>query len=211
MTVGQVDLADRLRDARARVDGELRAEDRELPKFARLARKDTLIRGEQHTALTALAKSLMRRRAVKSERITENTLIRVAIDLLFAHASELRGSTEDELRRSVAPERRIFPESGLPDFGTWESRTPATSDVPDAETQLLRNSVTSGLPKSGSPPLTDSAPSGVPAREPAMAAAAAAPELSARGAAAPANPGSSGVREFGSSGPSSATGLEGSP
>ncbi|MFF2486271.1 hypothetical protein ACFVSU_07730 [Microbacterium sp. NPDC058062] len=210
--MSQVDLADRLRDARARVDGELRAEDRELPKFARLTRKDTLIRGEQHTALTALAKSLMRRRAVKSERITENTLIRVAIDLLFAHSNELHGSTEDELRRSVAPELRIFPESGLPDFGTWESRKPASSDVPDAATPLLRNSVTSGLPKSGSPALTDSAPSGGAAGEPAMAAAAAAPDAPARGVVGPAaNLGTSGVRKFGSSGPSSATGLEGSP
>jgi hypothetical protein len=35
------------------------------------------------------------------ERITENTLIRVAVDLLLARARKLHGLTEDELRKSV--------------------------------------------------------------------------------------------------------------
>jgi hypothetical protein len=35
------------------------------------------------------------------ERITENTLVRLAIDLLLANAGQLQGSTEDELRRSL--------------------------------------------------------------------------------------------------------------
>ena len=33
--------------------------------------------------------------------ITENTLIRLAIDLLIANVSQLHGSTEGELRRSL--------------------------------------------------------------------------------------------------------------
>lgn len=45
----------------------------------------------------------MARRETRTERLTENTLIRVAIDLLLAHAAELHGSTEDELRDSVTP------------------------------------------------------------------------------------------------------------
>ncbi len=56
----------------------------------------------------------MRRRPVKAERITENTLIRVAIDLLLAHADELRGSTEDELRESVTSELAHSRTSGVP-------------------------------------------------------------------------------------------------
>lgn len=36
------------------------------------------------------------------ERITDNTLIRVAVDLLLARAGELNGTTEDSLRQSVA-------------------------------------------------------------------------------------------------------------
>ena len=35
------------------------------------------------------------------ERITENTLIRLAIDLLIAKAGQLHGSTEGKLRRSL--------------------------------------------------------------------------------------------------------------
>lgn len=168
--MARVDLAGKLSDARARVAAETQPALPPAPMFAGLARKDARIRDDQVTALAALADVVMRRRRFKAERIAENMLIRVAIDLLLAHAERLRGSTEDE----------------------------------------LRNSVTSGLPKPGSPALTDSAPSGVLTRELAMVAAAAAPDTPARGAVAPAHLGTSGVREFGSSGPSS-TGLEGSP
>lgn len=112
----RVDLADRLEDARARVEAETPAAERGLAKFARLTRKDARVRADQGAALSALAKTLMRRRPAKAERLTENTLIRVAIDLLLAHADDLRGSTEEELRNSVIP--------GLPN-----SRTPAFADI----------------------------------------------------------------------------------
>ncbi|MGH3628872.1 MAG: hypothetical protein ACRDRL_15730 [Sciscionella sp.] len=70
------------------------------PKYARLVRKDARLRTDQVEALATL-----RRRAssARSERITENTLIRVAIDLLLAHAEKLDGDTEDGLRTSVTP------------------------------------------------------------------------------------------------------------
>ncbi|MGN6221686.1 MAG: hypothetical protein ACTHNQ_19475 [Microbacterium sp.] len=71
------------------------------PKFARLSRKEARVREDQYSALSALARTLMRQRSVKSERITENTLIRVAIDLLLAHTRELSGATEEQLRESV--------------------------------------------------------------------------------------------------------------
>jgi hypothetical protein len=39
---------------------------------------------------------------ISGERITDNTLIRVAVDLLLTRADQLRGSTEDELRKSLS-------------------------------------------------------------------------------------------------------------
>lgn len=163
--MGQVDLADKLRDARARVDAEFPTEDREVPKFARLTRKDTRIRPDQDAALTALAKSLMRRRAVKTERITENTLIRIAIDLLLAHANDLRGSTEDELRNSATSGHPHFPTPVLPHSGasgvthsasSERSNSGATQPFPfgapslgDGSTRTPGVSATPGLPHSG--------------------------------------------------------------
>lgn len=111
--MGRVDLADKLHDARARAEAESPVQERGLAKFARLTRKDARIRPDQDDALTALAKTLMRRRRDKSERITENTLIRVAVDLLLACADELRGSTEVELRNSVSTASPNFRTSGV--------------------------------------------------------------------------------------------------
>jgi hypothetical protein len=112
--VGKVDLAGKLNDARARVESEtVDASQRGLPKFARLTRKEARVREDQYAALSGLARTIMRRRTVKDERITENTLIRVAIDLLLAHQDELTGGTEDELRESVTPTLPKFPHSGV--------------------------------------------------------------------------------------------------
>ena len=72
------------------------------PKYLQLERKDTLLWPRQLNELTVLRRVLNRRRPKGAgERITENTLIRVAIDLLIANADRMRGSTEDELRRSL--------------------------------------------------------------------------------------------------------------
>lgn len=117
----KVDLAGKLSDARARVDAETAPESRGLAKFARLTRKDARIRADQDAALTTLAKSLMRRRSAKGERITENTLIRIAIDLLLTNADELRGSTEEDLRKSVTWGLRHSRGSALPDSRTTEA------------------------------------------------------------------------------------------
>ena len=122
--MARVELADRLSDARARVEAEsLGDSPRGLPKFARLTRKEARVREDQYAALSALARTLMRRRRVKDERITENTLIRVAIDLLIAHQDQLRGATEDELRRSVT--------STLPKFDTAGVTISAIARLPE--------------------------------------------------------------------------------
>ncbi|MGN6220932.1 MAG: hypothetical protein ACTHNQ_15640 [Microbacterium sp.] len=182
----RVDLAGKLSDARTRVAAETPPGQPSAPMFARLARKDARIRDDQVTALAALADAVMRRRRFKAERITENTLIRVAIDLLLAHADRLRGSTEDELRNSVtsAVPKSVAP--GVPDFAT-----PGLSSFPP-------------------PAAMDSAPLAGAARGPAMISAGAASETLARDVRALAKPGTSHVRDSGSPQSRSLTGSGGS-
>lgn len=73
------------------------------PLYLRLTRKEARIREEQYDRLTAIARRLERRRPTNvGERITENTLIRVAIDLLLDREAELGGASEEEIRRSVS-------------------------------------------------------------------------------------------------------------
>jgi hypothetical protein len=79
-----------------------------LPKYLRLERKELLIWPDQITSLSVLARVLNRNRGGAGERITTNTLIRVAAALLLSRAQDLEGSTEEELRRSL----------GLPDLQT---------------------------------------------------------------------------------------------
>jgi hypothetical protein len=81
----------------------------EVPKWQTLERKEVLLRPGQLDELTALRRIVNRRRNGAGERITENTLIRVAVDLLLASESQLSGTTEDELRESLTPVRRQRP------------------------------------------------------------------------------------------------------
>jgi hypothetical protein len=77
-----------------------------LPKYLRLERKELLIWPDQITNLSILARVLNRNRGGSGERITTNTLIRVAAALLLSRSQDLAGTTEEELRRSL----------GLPDL-----------------------------------------------------------------------------------------------
>ena len=79
-----------------------------LPKYLRLERKELLIWPDQITNLSILARVLNRTRGGAGERITTNTLIRVAVALLMSRSKDLAGTTEEELRRSL----------GLPDLQT---------------------------------------------------------------------------------------------
>jgi hypothetical protein len=81
-----------------------------MPRYLQLVRKDTRLREDQLTDLTDLARRLSRRRRVSGERITENTLIRIAVDLLLSQADKLDGNTEDELRRSAGDTKVISTE-----------------------------------------------------------------------------------------------------
>jgi hypothetical protein len=70
-------------------------------RYDELERKEARLRIDQYGRLSELSRSLNRRRAGRGERITENTLIRVAIDLLLSREHDLNGDTEIELRKSV--------------------------------------------------------------------------------------------------------------
>ncbi|GHI98152.1 hypothetical protein TPA0906_00180 [Streptomyces olivaceus] len=77
------------------------------PKWATLERKEARLRSDQLTDLADLRRHLGARRRDRSEIITDNTLIRVAIDLLLeGHAHRLHGDTEEALLASVLPRRR---------------------------------------------------------------------------------------------------------
>jgi hypothetical protein len=72
------------------------------PLYRRLARKEARLREDQFIALSRLVRILARRRTTRSgPRLTENTLIRVAVDLLISRADQLAGDTEGEIRASA--------------------------------------------------------------------------------------------------------------
>lgn len=77
----------------------------EGPKYLNFARKDARLHEDQLDELASLTRRLNRQRN-GGERITDNTLIRIAVDLLLERADELSGSTEIELRESVSLEVR---------------------------------------------------------------------------------------------------------
>ncbi|MGH3277382.1 MAG: hypothetical protein ACRDNZ_24025 [Streptosporangiaceae bacterium] len=67
-----------------------------------MERKEAALWPRQVNELTILRRVLNRRRGRgQGERITENTLIRVAVDLLIANGDKLAGTTEEELRHSL--------------------------------------------------------------------------------------------------------------
>ena len=77
------------------------------PKWTTLERKEARLRADQLSDLADLRRRLGAHRRDRSEIITDNTLIRVAVDLLLkVHAHRLHGDTEEDLLRSVLPRRR---------------------------------------------------------------------------------------------------------
>jgi hypothetical protein len=71
------------------------------PRYLRLARKDVRLREDQMETLVTAARRLSRDRTDKTERITENTLIRIAVDLLIPRLGELQGDSEEALLESL--------------------------------------------------------------------------------------------------------------
>jgi hypothetical protein len=73
-------------------------------RYLELDRKELRIRGDQGDDLTVLTRQLNRARKGEGERITDNTLIRVAINLLLRDGANLQGTTEADLLRSALPD-----------------------------------------------------------------------------------------------------------
>jgi len=77
-----------------------------VPKYLKLKRREARVYEEQADALTILARRVNAGRRLQDgtmtgERITDNTLLRVAIDLLLERSEELRGTTEAEIAASL--------------------------------------------------------------------------------------------------------------
>lgn len=79
-----------------------------LPKYRQMERHDARLHPEQLRALRDLTARIKAQRHDRRERITDNTLLRIAVDLLLARGDELAGDTEHALRASI----------GLPNDGT---------------------------------------------------------------------------------------------
>lgn len=71
------------------------------PKYLTLDRKEVRLRPDQVEGLNKLTKLLNRRRKGQGERITDNTLIRVAVDLLLRQINEVQGATEAEIQSNL--------------------------------------------------------------------------------------------------------------
>lgn len=69
--------------------------------YSSLVRKEARLRDDQIESLTLRARKLSRNKTASDQRITDNTLIRVAVDLLLAREADLNGTSEAELRKSV--------------------------------------------------------------------------------------------------------------
>ncbi|MGV8970711.1 MAG: hypothetical protein ACOH10_00185 [Rhodoglobus sp.] len=75
----------------------------ELPAYLRLVRKETRLREDQQNELTLHARRLNRAKVTGAVRVTDNTLIRVAVDLLLARIEQAAGDDEAAILESLNP------------------------------------------------------------------------------------------------------------
>jgi len=73
----------------------------DTPRYQTFVRTEARLRGDQVAELAALRRRVAAARTDKSERITDNTLIRLAVDLLLRHGHHISGDTEADMRRSL--------------------------------------------------------------------------------------------------------------
>ena len=71
------------------------------PAYLRFVRKETRLREDQQNQLTLAARRLNRAKAAGAPRITDNTLIRVAVDLLLSRIERATGDDEVALLESI--------------------------------------------------------------------------------------------------------------
>lgn len=72
-----------------------------MPDDAALRPKYVQIRPDQWTDLDELARELQDAKSKGGQRITANTVIRIAIDLILTKAALLSGDTEEEIRQNL--------------------------------------------------------------------------------------------------------------
>lgn len=77
------------------------AVDLAAPAYLRFVRKDTRLREDQQNQLTLQARRLNRAKKNQGARITENSLIRIAVDLLLAQIEHAAGDDEEAIRLSL--------------------------------------------------------------------------------------------------------------
>lgn len=91
-------------------------DDEEPARYLTFERTDARLRPDQVTALGALRKRVAANRTDRSERITDNTLLRLAVDLLLKNAAHITGNTEEEMRRALLGEEgQEHSDSGTPE------------------------------------------------------------------------------------------------
>lgn len=73
--------------------------------YLRFVRKETRLREDQQNALTQHARRLNRAKRSGAPRITDNTLIRVAIDLLLDHIDDAAGDDEESILKALRRQR----------------------------------------------------------------------------------------------------------
>lgn len=76
-------------------------DDDETARYLTFQRSEARLRPDQMTALAALRRQVAANRTDKTERITDNTLLRLAVDLLLKNAALIAGDTEEEMRRAL--------------------------------------------------------------------------------------------------------------
>lgn len=72
-----------------------------MPRYLTLVRTEARLREDQVTDLAALRRRVAANRTDRSERITDNTLVRLAVDLLLQNGDRITGNTEEEMRRAL--------------------------------------------------------------------------------------------------------------
>jgi hypothetical protein len=78
--------------------------DDDTPRYLSFTRTEARLRPDQADALSSLRRKVAANRTDKTERITDNTLLRLAVDLLLANAAHIRGDTEEQMRRALLGE-----------------------------------------------------------------------------------------------------------
>lgn len=76
----------------------------DTPRYQTFVRTESRLRQDQLDALAVLRRRVAANRTDKTERITDNTLLRLAVDLLLQNAHRISGDTEDRMRHSLLGE-----------------------------------------------------------------------------------------------------------